>query len=68
MIDAGKVVEDDAETRLELLPELPCTWDGGGGVVKDVANEEEACDFPRYRSAVNQKGCHNYIADLKMIL
>ena len=60
------MVKDDPESGLEFLSELPCAWDGRGGVVENVADEVETGDFAGDGGAVDEEGCNYYVAYLKV--
>lgn len=67
MVNACKVVEDEPQARLELLPEAPRAGKWHGGIVQDVADEMESGYFARHGSAVDEKRGNDDVGDLARV-
>ena len=68
MIDCRKVIEDETESALKLLSELPSHGQRRGGVVQDITDEMQSSELARNWRAINDERRDNDIGNLGVVL
>lgn len=68
MIDRRKMIKDETESALKLLPELPSHGQRRGGVVQDITDEMQSSELARNWRAINDERRDNDIGNLGVFL